>query len=97
MDGRQPSRTETVVGAVRLGCRDASLSPRRTATSTHLEGEVVAAALALTRSAAFAQHRSVLLARRPGGSIYAVGRDFQPFRFDDLDLVDLTGIEPVTS
>ena len=31
------------------------------------------------------------------GSIYGVGGRFQSFRINDLELVDLTGIEPVTS
>ena len=31
------------------------------------------------------------------GSINGVGSDFEPFRINDLELVDLTGIEPVTS
>jgi hypothetical protein len=32
-----------------------------------------------------------------GGSIYEVGWRFQPFRINGLEMVDLTGIEPVTS
>jgi hypothetical protein len=31
------------------------------------------------------------------GSIYEVGGRFQSFRINDLELVDQTGIEPVTS
>ncbi len=31
------------------------------------------------------------------GSICGLGSDFQPFRINSLELVDLTGIEPVTS
>ncbi len=31
------------------------------------------------------------------GSIHGVGRRFQPRRINDLEMVDLTGIEPVTS
>ena len=31
------------------------------------------------------------------GSIYGVGVRFQSFRINDLEMVDLTGIEPVTS
>ena len=31
------------------------------------------------------------------GSIYGVGGRFQSFRINDLEMVDLTGIEPVTS
>jgi hypothetical protein len=32
-----------------------------------------------------------------GGSINEVGWRFQPFRINDLEMVDQTGIEPVTS
>ena len=32
-----------------------------------------------------------------GGSIYRVGWGFQPFGINGLEMVDQTGIEPVTS
>jgi hypothetical protein len=35
--------------------------------------------------------------RQPGGSINEVGYRFQSFRINDLEMVDQTGIEPVTS
>ena len=41
--------------------------------------------------------RSLSTMNRRCGSINEVGWRFQSFRINDLEMVDLTGIEPVTS
>ena len=48
-------------------------------------------------STKFPNPRKRMQARRLSGSIYGVGWGFQGFRINELEVVDQTGIEPVTS
>jgi hypothetical protein len=41
--------------------------------------------------------RTILHAERAAGSIEGVGWRFQSFKINDLEMVELTGVEPVTS
>jgi hypothetical protein len=50
--------------------------------------------VALGRNAAVQE--TAALISKTGGSINEVGWCFQPFRINDLELVDHTGIEPIT-
>ena len=64
------------------------VGPKAGHPGTHSQAEVQETAARRTHLSTQQSH---------SGSIYGVGGRFQSFRINDLELVDLTGIEPVTS